>query len=94
MEGRAVIIAACWIAVALISVVYIWVGGINLMTNIAVGVLVAVAFVVTFGVGFGELEQIIRSKKEDNKSGEITELKLQMSDVAKKVEDIRKALEE
>ncbi|MFB3766487.1 MAG: hypothetical protein ACE14P_14730 [Methanotrichaceae archaeon] len=94
MEGRAVIIAACWIAIAMISVVYIWVGGINLMTDIAVGVLVAVAFVVTFGVGFGELDQILQSKKEDETSSEISELRLQISEVAKKVDDIKKALEE
>ena len=87
MEGRAVIIAACWIAIAMISVVYIWVGGISLMTDIAVGVLVAVAFIVTFGVGFGELEQMLRSKQEDKTSSEITELKTQMSEVAKKVDD-------
>ena len=94
MEGRAVIIAACWIAIAMISIVYIWVGGINLTTDIAVGVLVSVAFVVTFGVGFGELEQIMRSKQEDKTSSEISELMSQISEVAKKVDDIKKALEE
>jgi len=37
---------------------------------------------------------MLRSKQEDKTSSEITELKSQMSEVAKKVDDIKKALEE
>jgi hypothetical protein len=56
LEVRAIIITACWIAVALISVTYIWVGGVGLYTDVAIGILILVALVVTFGVGFGGLD--------------------------------------
>ena len=62
MEGRAIIIAACWITVALISMAYILVGCIGLYTDVAVGSLILVALIVTFGVGFGGLDQILRSR--------------------------------
>jgi membrane protein YdbS with pleckstrin-like domain len=65
LEGRAIIIAACWISVALISMAYIWVGGIDLYTDVAVGVLILVTLIVTFGVRFRELDQILRSRHEE-----------------------------
>ena len=53
MDSRAVIIASSWLAIAIISAMYLYVGGVNLGTNIVIGLLVAVAFLITFGVSFG-----------------------------------------
>ncbi len=64
MDTRA-IIASCWFAVAIISAMYVYVGGVNLETDIIVALLVGVAFVVTFGVGFGM--EYMRNQRLDAK---------------------------
>ena len=43
----------CWIAIAIISSVIFWVGGVNLWNNISVGLLVFIALITTFGLSFG-----------------------------------------
>lgn len=60
MSTKATIIASCWLAVAVISSVYIWValgggylGDILFGLLLPVGALVLVAFIVTFGVHGG-----------------------------------------
>jgi hypothetical protein len=53
MDVRAIIIGATWFAIMVIAMMYIGIGGINLGTSIATGLLVTVAFIVTFGVAFG-----------------------------------------
>lgn len=74
---------------------------INWGTNIAVGLLVAVAFIVTFGVAFGlESHQAQLDKERPwtkalaQMSIELTEMKSMVSDLAKKVDVIQKELEE
>jgi preprotein translocase subunit SecF len=92
MESRALILGACWIAVALISVVYIWVGGVNFSTDIAVGLLIAVAFVLTIVVGFGERGMDL--EKETEVSKEVLDMRSKIDEIAVKVDEIKKALEE
>jgi len=53
MDSRAAIIASCWFAIAIVSAMFIFVGGVNLGTGIAVALLILIAAGVTFGVGFG-----------------------------------------
>jgi hypothetical protein len=101
MDVRAQIIGSAWLAIMVISVLYIGVGGINLGTNIALGALVGIAFIVTFGVAFG-LQAHQAKLEEENPSTktlvqlsiEVTEIKSMLSDVSKKVATIEKELEE
>lgn len=55
MESKAAIIVSCWLAVAIISVVYMWVfadrvGDVLFGVFLPVGLLVLVAIIVTFGI--------------------------------------------
>ncbi len=55
MDSRAAAVVSCWLAVAIISAVYIWVfadrvGDILFGVFLPVGLLVLVAIVVTFGL--------------------------------------------
>ena len=97
MDSRAAMISSCWIAIAIISAMFIYVGGVNLGTYIAVGLLVVLAFFVTFGVGFG-LEGMRRygppSKTQIELSSNLSEMKATLSELANKVEAIQKELEE
>jgi hypothetical protein len=101
MDVRAVIIGSTWFAVMVIAMMYIGIGGISLGTNIAVGSLVAVAFVVTFGVAFG-LEAHQAQLDKDNPSTKalaqmatgLTEMKSVVTELAKKVDAIQRELEE
>ncbi len=92
MESRGLVIGTCWIAVALISVAYIWVGGISLSTDIAVGLLVLLAFVVTIVVGFGE--RGMELEHESKASGEFADMRAKIDEIASKVDEIKRALEE
>jgi hypothetical protein len=87
--------------VMIIASTYLAIGGINWGTNIAVGLLVAVAFIVTFGVAFGlESHQAQLDKERPSTKAlaqmsiELTEMKSMVSDLAKKVDVIQKELEE
>ncbi len=58
MDFKAVVIASCWLSVAIIAAVYMWVfadkiGDILFGVFLPVGALVLVAFIVTFGIVFG-----------------------------------------
>jgi len=55
VESRAAIIVSCWLAVAIISVAYMWifadkVGDVLFGVFLPVGLLVLVAIIVTFGI--------------------------------------------
>ena len=55
MESKAAIIVSCWLAVAIISVAYMWifadkVGDVLFGVFLPVGLLVLVAIIVTFGI--------------------------------------------
>jgi uncharacterized membrane protein YhaH (DUF805 family) len=98
MSTKATIIASCWLAVAIISSVYIWVAlGGGLLGDalfglfLPVGALVLVAFIVTFGVQDGFEPE---NKFNNTPSSELQEIKSKLDEVAKEVEAIKKAIEE
>ena len=98
MDSRAVIIASCWLAVAIISSVYIWVGlgggyigDIMFGIYVPVGLLVLVAFIVTFGVADGFRPE---KKLEIALSSELSNIKSELNNLTKTVEEIKKAIEE
>ncbi|MCW4010924.1 MAG: hypothetical protein NWF05_09945 [Candidatus Bathyarchaeota archaeon] len=96
MDSKAVIVASCWIAVAIIASMYLYVGGVNWGTNIIVGLLVVVAFILTFGLTFGlggMRQESPLAKAKIQTSLELTEIKATMSELAKKVDVIQKELE-
>ncbi len=96
MDSRAVTIASAWFAIAVISAMFIYVGKVNLGTDIAVALLVLIAFVITFGLSFG-LEGMRRygppSRSQMEISSELGEVKTAISELTKKVEAIQKELE-
>ena len=97
MDSKAAIIGTCWIAIAIISAMYIYVGKVTLGTDIIVALLVLVAVGVTFGVGFG-LEGMQRygppSRAEAKMSFDLTELKTAITELTKKVDALQKELQE
>ncbi len=97
MDSRAGMIASCWIAIAFIALTFIYVGGVNWGTDIAVALLVIVAFIVTFGLSFG-LEGMRRygppSTTQVELSKNLNEMKTAISELTKKVNAIQKELEE
>ncbi len=97
MDSRAAIIASAWIAIAIISSMYIYVGGVTFWTNVVVGLLVFVAFILTFAVAFGlegMRQESPATKAKVQMSTELTEIKTSVSELAKKVDAIKKELEE
>ncbi len=93
MESKVSIIASCWIAIAVISLVMIWVGGVNIWTNLAVGGLVLTAFIVTFGVAWME-EEYEKKKPQFAAPSEFANLEKKIDDLTKIVSEIQKAIEE
>jgi len=91
MDIRAVIIASSWIAVTIISVVYIWIGGVNVWNNLSVGLLVFVAFIITFGVAFGLK---VERKPEMQLMSELKSIRSKLDELMKEIEEIKKAIEE
>ncbi len=98
MSSKATIIASCWLAVAVISSVYIlvalgggYLGDILFGLFLPVGALVLVAFVVTFGVQGGFEPE---NKFNNTLSSELQEIKSKLHEVGKEVEEIRKTIEE
>jgi hypothetical protein len=97
MDSRAAIIGTCWIAIAAISAMYLYKGGVNFWTYTAVGLLVILATAVTFGVGFG-LEGMRRygppSRSEFEISTDLKDMKAAVEELTKKVDTIQKELQE
>jgi signal transduction histidine kinase len=100
MDSRAGIVASTWIAVAIISSMYIYVGRITIETDIIVALLVAVAFMITFAIGFGIEAMKHRMENESpttkaniQMANEMTELKTAVNELSKKVDAIQKELE-
>jgi len=101
MDSKATIVSVIWLAVAVISAMYLYVGGLYWGTDIAVGLLVLIAFMLTFVVGFG-LEYF--QAKMDNErpqtktmvemSNQLADLKTSITDLTKKVDAIQKELQE
>jgi len=97
MDNRAAIIATSWIAIAVISAMYLYKGGVNFWTYTAVGLLVIVATAITFGLAFG-LEGMHRygppSRSEFEISTELKDMKAAVDELTKKVDAIQKELQE
>jgi uncharacterized protein YlxW (UPF0749 family) len=101
MEARATIVGCTWLAVMVIASSYIVIGGINWGTDVAVAILVAIAFIVTFAVGFGlEYFQTQMDKEKPSTktlaqmTTDLTEIKSAVNDLAKKIDSIQKELQE
>ncbi len=100
INNRAAVIVSCWLAVALISCVYIWValgggflGDIMFGLFVPVGLLVLVALAVTFGL---PLKDNISRKEGPEKSlaTAMQEINLKIDSLKKEVDTIKKAIEE
>jgi cell division protein FtsB len=97
VDSRAVVVASAWFAVAVISAMYLYVGGITLTTNIVVGLLVVVAFLITFAVTFGlegMRQESPQAKAKLQMNTELAEIKATVNELTKKVDKIQKELEE
>jgi K+-sensing histidine kinase KdpD len=101
MDVRAVIVGSTWFAIMLISLAFLGIGGVNLSTSIAVGILIFVAFIVTFAVAFGLQAHQAQLDRENpstkalaQMSAELTAMRSMVNDLAKKVDAIQKELEE
>lgn len=100
MDSRAGIVASAWIAIAIICSMYVYVGGVTIFTDIIVFLLVAVAFMITFAIGFG-IEAMRRRMENDSPTTkakiqmatEMTDLKTAVNELSKKVDAIQKELE-
>ncbi len=95
MEDKAAIIASCWIAVAIISSVYMWVfasklGDILFGVFLPVGLLVLVAIAVTFGIGFGSEPE---KKHEAKTSSDVQDLTSKLDATTKEIKQIKKQIE-
>ncbi|MCW4000266.1 MAG: hypothetical protein NWE93_08495 [Candidatus Bathyarchaeota archaeon] len=76
---------------------YLYIGGITLTTNIVVGLLVFVAFIITFAVTFGlegMRQESPQTKAKLQQTTELAEIKAAVTDLTKKVDAIKKELEE
>ena len=101
MDTRAVIVGFTWLAVMVIAASYIFVGGVYWGTDIAVALLVVIAFVMTLIVGFGlEYFQTKMDKERPSTktlaqmSTELTEMKAMVTELTKKVDAIQKDLQD
>ena len=101
MDSRAVIVGCTWIAVMVIASTYLVVGGVYWGTDIAVALLVLIAFMVTFAVGFGlEYFQTKMDKEKPSTkelaqvSTELTEIRSIVNNLANKVDNIQKELQD
>ena len=100
MDSRAGIVASTWIAIAIISSMYIYVGRITIETDIIVALLVAIAFMITFAIGFGVeamrhklIDESPTTKAKIQMASEMSDLKTAVTELSKKVDSIQKELE-
>jgi len=97
VDSRAAVVASTWFAVAIISAMYLYVGGITLTTNIVAGLLVFMAFIITFAVTFGlegMRQESPQTKAKLQMNADLAEIKTAVNELAKKVDSIQKELEE
>jgi len=87
------VVGTCWIAVAIISSVIFWVGGVNIWNNISVGLLVFTAFIVTIVIGTGH-GVVLETKPEHVLSSELQDIRTKLDTLLKEVEAIKKTIEE
>lgn len=95
MDYRAVIIASCWLAVAVISSVYMWVfggfiGDIMFGVFLPIGLLILVAIIVTFGLT-SRFEPV--EKREAEYSSDLKDIRSKLDAITKEIEQIKKEIE-
>ncbi len=95
MEGKAAIVVSCWIAIAIISSVYMWVfasklGDILFGVFLPVGLLVLVAIAVTFGITFGSEP---KKKREKETSRDVQTLSSKLDAISREIEQLKKEIE-
>lgn len=97
MDSRGIIVASVWFAVAIFNAMFLQAGGINLMTSIVAVLLFGMAFVITFAVTFGlegMRQESPQAKAKLQLNTELSEIKVAVSDLTKKVDAIQKELEQ
>jgi hypothetical protein len=97
MDSRAAVVASTWFAVAIISAMYLYIGGITWTTNIVVGILVFIAFIITFAITFGlegMRQESPQTKAKLQMNTELAEIKTAVNELSKKVDAIQKELVE
>ena len=93
METRSIIVLATWICVTILSAIIIWVTQqLELWNSIFILLLMAIAFSVTFAIPFGlpAIEQAITKPVEEK----LMQMSEQLQELNKKVDYIKKQLEE
>ncbi len=96
VDSRAASIVSCWLAVAIISSVYMWVfgdelGDVLFGVFVPVGLLVLVAIGVTFGVASGfETEK----KRDAISSSDLRDIRSKLDAITGEIEQIKKEMEE
>jgi hypothetical protein len=101
MDPRGATVGSAWLAILVISITFLGVGGVTLETSIVVFLLVGVGFVVTFGISFGLANHQAQLDKDSPQnialaqmSTELKELKTTVTDLTKKVDAIQKELDD
>jgi len=95
--GNEPVVASTWIAIAIIAAMFLYVGGVTIWTAIAVTLLVAVAFVITFAVSFGLTafqQQLPSTKTQQQMASELLEIKNTVGELSRKVDAIQKELQD
>jgi hypothetical protein len=97
MDSRGIIVASVWFAVAIFNAMYLQVGGISLMTSVVALILFGMAFIITFAVTFGlegMRQESPQTKAKLQMNTELAEIKTAVADLTKKVDAIKKELDE
>lgn len=92
METRGIIVLAAWICVTILSAVIMWATQkLNLWNAIFILLLLGAAFVITFAIPFGlpETKQLAKPME-----GQLTKISKQLEELNRKVDYIKKQLEE
>lgn len=92
MESRGLIVASVWICVTILSVVIIWVSKhLDLWTALFILLLLGGAFIITFGV---PSHDFLGKQPAARMEGHIEKISKQLEELNKKVDYIKKQLEE
>ncbi len=101
INNRAAVIVSCWLAVTVISSVYIWItlserilGDYLFGLIIPVGLLILVALAVTFGLPTGEGLSEKETILESTLSNGMKEINSKIDSLTKEVNAIKKTIEE
>ncbi len=93
MAGKvsAAVIVSCWITIAVLSALYLWIGGVNFWTNLMVLLLLGAAFALTFGL---TVIWTPTSLPERRILKELSDVKKEIQELKNKIDELKKILEE